>query len=66
MHYHVGIPALAFNIFEKELILFHDDYSASSDLWIFHFKKIRPQIGFCPQIGFRPQIGFCLQIEESP
>ena len=40
-------------------------YSASP-LWIFHFPKIRPQIGFCPKIGCQ-QIGWCtvLSINEK-
>ena len=38
--------------FSKIIHLMHLKYSASPDLWIFHFPKIRPQIGFCPQIGW--------------
>ena len=34
-------------------------YSASPHLWIFHFSKIRPQIGFCPQIGWKSTNRVC-------
>ena len=53
IHPQMHTPKMHRYLNQKGSTKFNFKYSASPDLWIFHFPKIRPQIGFCPQIGWK-------------
>ena len=53
IHPQMHTPKMHRYLNQKGSTKFNFKYSASPDLWIFHFPKIRPQIGVCPQIGWK-------------